>query len=218
MNIGITLLFKENVSSVVSGVLKSLVFQSETHDFKNKVDELGNKIASHYNYTFLGVNDVFTVSGEAKQGEILGRTSYYDFTTLKKANALKNDSFNNLTDDNQFKKLKCSLIYFCQDSKLEKFTITVQTILESQFEQIMTNAIKMGNNNIFKKKIIDISLDKLNKLDFIGIESMEEIDLKFNVFETLYSDFENLEQLTDEIISQTELNEELKDIFGNVPN
>lgn len=67
--------------------------------------------------------------------------------------------------------------------------------------------------DIFKNKIIDISLDNLIKLDFIGIESIDEIDLKFNVFETLYSDFENLEQLTDKIISQTELNEELKDIF-----
>ncbi|WP_343616579.1 hypothetical protein [Flavobacterium sp.] len=212
MYIGLTLIFKEKDNQTISGILKSLVFETRIENFRVKANKLGNKIAKHFHYTFLGINDVFIVSGELRQGEVIGRTTYYDIQDEKNAKKLIRK-----LDITAFNKhLKCSLIYYCKNLDGEKFTITILTILENALENVELTLYKLANNEFFKNKIIKISNDNLAIIDFIGIESVEIIeneDLKFNVFETLYSDFENLELLTNEIISETELNIELKDIF-----
>ena len=208
MNVGITLVFKEKNNQLISGVLKSSVLDVKTNNFKNEVNKLGNKIAKYYDYTFLGINDVFTVSGEAKQGEILGRTSYFDYDDITKSKELKNEFPKNETGT-----FLSSLIYFCSNKIGEKFTLTVLTLLELTNIDFEKQVEQIANEVKFKNKIIEISVDGIDDLNFIGVESLEKIDLKFNVFETLYSDFEDLEQLTGEIISEEELNNKLKDIL-----
>ena len=209
MNIGITLVFKEKDNDLISGVLKSLVLDSKIDDFKNEVNELGNKIAKYYDYTFLGINDVFTVSGEAKQGEILGRTSYFDYDDITKAKELKNEFLKNETGT-----FLSSLIYFCSNKIGEKFTLTVLTILELTNTDFEKQIQQIADEVKFKNKIIEISVDGIDELNFIGVESLEKTDLKFNVFETLYSNFDSLDILSEEIISSNDLDEILNDIFN----
>lgn len=95
----------------------------------------------------------------------------------------------------------------------EKFTITIVTIVESEIIDFENYIQNIANKQEFKNKIIEISIDGLTKLDYIGIESFKEIDMKFNIFETLYSEFENLDSLSDEIILINNLNIILDDVF-----
>lgn len=212
MNVGVTFVFYEKKSDSIFGILKSLVLEVEKVNFNNKTDEIGNKIANHYGYFYLGINDVFTVSGEAKNGEILGRTSYYEYDKIVKAETLKNDFLKNLFDY-KINICACSLIYFCENEKGEKFTITIVTIVESEIIDFENYIQNIANKQEFKNKIIEISIDGLTKLDYIGIESFKEIDMEFNIFETLYSEFENLDSLSDEIILINNLNIILDDVF-----
>lgn len=208
MYTGVTLLFYDEKPDSILGILKSLVLETKKSELVNRANILGKKIASADNYTYLGINDIFIVSGEAKEGEILGRTSYFDYNDIDKAKQLMNE-FHKIETG----KFLCSLIYFCSNNMGEKFTITVLTILELTTTPLKKQIEKIVNEIKFKNKIVEISVDRIDKIDFIGIESLEKTDLKFNVFETLYSDFDNLEILNEEILSSSDLNSILNDVF-----
>lgn len=215
MNLGVTLIFKEKHEELVSGVLKSSVINAEIENCKNEANKQGKMIADFYNYTFLGINDVFLVSGEVKHGEVLGRTSYYELDTITKAKKNVNNSvYDGLNFDDEFKNFKCSLVFFCQNITNEKYAITVISILENQNKYFKNNLETLGNSKSFQNKIIRMAKDDLRNLEFIGVESIEETDLNFNVFETLYSEFDSINQLTDEQISENDLKTKLKDIFS----
>ena len=213
MNVGVTFVFYEKRTDSIFGILKSLVLEVEKVNFNNKTDEIGNKIANHYGYFYLGINDVFSVTGKTKNGEILGRTTYYEYDKIVKAKTLKNNFFKN-PFDYKINICACSLIYFCENDKGEKFTITVVTIVESEIINFENYIQNIANKEEFKNKIIKISIDGLTKLDYIGIESFKEIDLEFNIFETLYSEFKNLDSLSDEIIQIDNFNIMLDDVFN----
>lgn len=215
MYLGITLIFKENDKQLISGILKSSVVNVEIDNCKNEATKFGNMIADFYDYTFLGINDVFSVSGEVKKGEVLGRTTYYELDTITKAKRIVNNSvFDELNFDDEFKKFKCSLVFFCQNTLNEKYTITVNSILENKNKALKNNLKTLGENKSFQNKVIRMAKDDLRNLEYIGVESINETDLNFKVFETFYSEFDNITQLTEEQISDKELNIKLKDIFS----
>jgi len=91
MTLGITLLFKENKTQTVSGVLKSMVMELDMKDFDFEVEKSAAEISNFYDYQFVGVNDIFVVTGNVVEGEILGKTNYWELDTLKKSKSLISD-------------------------------------------------------------------------------------------------------------------------------
>ncbi len=208
MYIGITLAFYEEKADSVFGILKSLVVDAKKSNVVNVANTLGNKIADYYDCNYLGINDVFFVSGEPKVGEILGRTSYYDYNVISKARKLKSE-FPNIETG----KFLSTLIYFCSNDIGEKFTLTVLTILELTKSNFEAQIEQIVNDTKLKNKIIEISVDGIKTIDLVGIENLEKTDLKFNVFETLYSDFDSSDDLAEEILSSDDLAEIINDVF-----
>jgi len=212
MYIGVTLVFVDKEDKLISGILKSSVVEVERSTIERDIRKLGVEIATYYKYNFLGINDVFVVSGNVIEGEVLGRTTYYEIESNKKAQELKINFSNKISDD-ILKMFNCSLIFFCKTENKEKFAITILSILKTKESDIEIKAKEIFDSSIFKNKVKNISVDHLIQLDYIGIAGFEKIDLKYNVFETLYSEFEDLSILIDEVLTTSELNEMLIDIL-----
>lgn len=214
MKVGVTLLFKEKESNNVKGVLKSTVIDSDASDLHKLANNKGLEIASHYNYEYLGINDLFTVSGEVKNGEVLGRATFYDLNDIEKSKSLISNNNFAYNPETASKSFNCSLVYFCQNINKESYTISILSILESvTINEVYTMAKSLAINNDFINKIKSNSIDDLHELEFIGIEDICDIKLDFNVFQTFYSDFETISALKKELLSKDELEDFLEDIF-----
>ncbi|EKT3958431.1 hypothetical protein [Flavobacterium psychrophilum] len=212
MYIGVTLVFCKEKHDSIEGILKSLVLNTNKMNFEDEVHNVANEISEHYNAKYLGINDVFIVSGIPKEGEVLGRISYFEYDDRRKSEKLKGN-FSNTIIDCANRDFLCSIIYFCQNDKKEFYTITVLTVIELNDGNFENKIKNIGNDSKFKDKVIETSIDGLNKLDYIGIERFEEICIEYNIFERLYSDFENLEFLVKEVIPNNELKMILEDVF-----
>jgi len=214
INIGVTLLFKKDNVKVVAGILKSIVVTSTKTDLKNKINNRANEISKFYDYKFIGINDVFFVSGEIIQGEILGRTTDYDLDTTFKAKSIvsKNFDFDITSKSKQF---NCSLVYLCKNFDKDKFTISVITVLNSLSTSVIDDANHIANNTTFMEKIKANSIEKIESIKYIGIEDIGETELKFGVFQSFYAEFNDEKSLEKEIISKNEMLLKLKDIMGN---
>jgi hypothetical protein len=95
MNVGITILYSATKEKNLLGVLKSYVV--ECND-KYSVIELAHERAKeqiksiHPGYKFIGIEDVFTVTGKIQEGELMGRSTLFDIESLDKARELVNDN------------------------------------------------------------------------------------------------------------------------------
>ena len=210
MKIGATFLFKNNNSQKLKGVLKSVVIDANNMIESTKI--ISDKISNYYNYNYLGINDLFLVSGEAKSGELLGRTTYYELNSLEKSRSLISSNKIMLNDENISKTYNCSLVYFCENA-VEKFTISVLSIVKSNNHEIIFDVESLAENVEFLRKIKSNSLEEIKEIEFIGIEMICNIDLKFGVFQSFYSDFDIIEDIKDELLSNEEITEILADIL-----
>ena len=111
MNTGVTLLFKIKNSQEIKGVLKSLVIDTSTQDFFESVLDIAKKIEKPYDYNYLGLNDIFVVSGIAQEASLLGRTTFYELNELSKAKTIISKEFS-YNDSTELKTFNCSLVYF----------------------------------------------------------------------------------------------------------
>ena len=164
------------------------------------------------NYNYLGINDLFSVSGEVKQGEVLGRSTFYDLKSEADAIELVSTneySFDLNTLSNDF---NCSFVYLCTNENNEYFTITIITVISSSSEKVIDDAKSLGKNVDFQEKIIINSLEKIETIKFIGIEDICDINLDINIFQTFYSEFDNFESLKKERLNFEEIEEIVKDI------
>jgi len=210
MKIGVTLLFKDKNSQNLKGILKSVVI--DANDIMESAKLIGDKISDYYKYDYLGINDLFSVSAEPQVGELLGRTTFYELDNLDKSKSLINENELFLEDDNTSKMFNCSLIYFCENDD-EKYTISILSIAKSNNKEIISYAESIAKSNIFIKKIKSNSLEKITKIEFIGVEAICEIDLKFNVFQSFYSNFDSLKVIKEELLSNDEIEDILEDIL-----
>lgn len=212
MKLGVTLLFKDKNTEGTKGVLKSTVIESASGRIMEDAQNIGGEIAEHYNYTYFGINDLFTVSDKPKVGEFLGRTTYYELDEYSKSKNLIDDDFSldELSESNVF---NCSLIYFCENADDEKYSITTLTIIESSNNNLLEKALEIGNRKEFKDKVKSNSIDNIESIKFVGIESINSIDLKYDVFQSFYSDFENDKVLKAESLSTEEIEEIEADII-----
>lgn len=211
MKLGVTLLFKDENVENIKGVLKSTVIDSTFNNLKNSTANIGCKIANDYNYSYFGINDLFVVSGEPKTGEFLGRTTFYDLDNKIKSTSLVTSKFST-TGFSLSKTYNCSIIYFCENFDNEKYTISVLTVVNSLNGEIFNIINEIANSSSFIDKVKSNSLEGLKSIDFMGIEEVNEIDLKHNVFQSFYSDFNNEEELKEELLSNEEIKEIAEDI------
>lgn len=211
--IGATLIFKEDNAESVSGILKSLVMTSTKNDLINDVNKWASEISQFYGYEFIGINDFFFVSGEIKQGQMLGRTTYYNLNTINKSKSLVPDEFS-FDSSSESKNFNCSLVYFCKNLNKEKFTISVITLLNSTASLVVDAADNIANKISFKEIIKTTSIDNIDSLNYIGINDIGETDLKFGVFQSLYSEFYDDSNLIAEIITTHDMILKLEEILN----
>lgn len=210
--LGVSLLFKENNLKKISGVLKSLVLTVNRVNIEFEINIIASEIADFYDYKFIGINDVFYISGYLEQGAFLGRTTYYELYSKQKAKSIvsKKISFN---DDSASTGFNCSLVYFCSNIDGKKFTISVVTILISCVDKAVDDASLLANSKIFIGLIIKNSVESIKTIEYLGIDEIGETDFKFNVFQTFYADFSKLSDIKKQILSDKELRVKLAEIL-----
>lgn len=211
MKIGVTLLFKDKKDKKIIGILKSAVLNINPEKLNKEVEDYAVKIEKEMDYQYIGLNDVFSVSGDAQQGEVLGRHTFYDVININDAKKLiadKGYSYNPNISKSYF---NFSSVYLC-DNLNEKYTISILSIIFSKPENVVEEVLKLSCNQNFIEKIRNHSLEKINNLVFVGIEDICDIDLKDNVFQTFYASFINEGFLREELLSPKEISLKMRDI------
>ncbi len=120
MHIGITLLYSVLEVKNLVGVLKSYVVKCQD---KTSVIDIAQKKAEEQinlfypNYTYIGIEDVFTVTGEVVEGELMGRSTLYDVDSVSKAKKLVNniDYVNETKSNSEY--YCANLVYFYEGNE-----------------------------------------------------------------------------------------------------
>lgn len=217
MNIGITFLFKTKQNYPLEGVLIScvMVFDNEKEDLLSTINTRSKQIGEYLNYIYIGVNDVFYVTGLPKENEIIGRTTHYDFKTVNKSKLLiqtKKNILKELNNSDFHEKFCFSSIYFCENESGEGFTLSIKSIVNTNSIDAFEKVLSTSNKKYFKDKIKSFSVEEINTITFIGIEYIEPINYELNIFEILYGDFENRNSLEEEVITNDNLIDQFNDI------
>lgn len=212
--IGITLVYFYIENNVVEGVLKSLIIETTLSDFEEDIQLKAEELAEFYNLSYAGINDVFVVSGNFEEDEIFGRTTDYDISDFS---SFKKDSIelNETSFTSELNYYSCVIYYRCLNNKLEELLIEVIVLLNlDKFNFVQKIELLKGEK--LKDKLNNMSLDNLMNIEYIGIKEINEIsplDANNHVFETLYSDFINTDELKKNVITNKELKVLLKDVF-----
>ena len=215
---GVPLLYYyENES--LNGVLKSYTLE---HSLSLDIDSLTKEIASreisqfHPHYRYLGINDIFKVSGKAADGQMLGRTSHYDITTESEAKSLLKGKENYSSEDyssNGY--FNCTMVFFYKDLKdiTESFAFTILTLIKAKsLQEAILKAENLSSNEGFLDRIIKSSVDDidLKGFKFLGFEDFCNIEDDIDAggaYQTYYSEFESLRQIEQEKLSETKFKE-----------
>jgi hypothetical protein len=211
MKIGVTIVFKKIEPLKIKGVLKSTIVDFNMNDLTRSILSVGSEIAKANDYVYLGVNDIFIVSGTATEGQIMGRTTFYELDTIKKSKTLLHSDFS-YDENTSFKFFNCSLIYLCKSKQNEKFTLSILSIVNSSTDEVISKVELMAQDILFLKKIKLFSIKEIEEIKFIGIADICDIDLKFNVFQSFYNEFDNIAALKKEVLSKKEFELMIKDI------
>ncbi|WP_010522080.1 hypothetical protein [Aquimarina agarivorans] len=215
MYIGVTFLYKNNNDNLIEVVLISCIIEIPSIKDLTNIDKKAKEISSKFNYEYLGINDLFHVTGKLTEGEIIGRTSYYELNTFDKSRSL-------IMDDSFFKnkssiinKFYCfTTIYFCKNDINQNFTISIKSIFKNNSNNLHQQIHEISKNRTFLKKIISNSIDKIQSIEFVGIEDLYLIDLNMDIFETLFSNINEIQSIEDEIISEKKVKELITDILN----
>lgn len=214
MYIGVTLLFLDsNSNEKVNGVLKSIVLNTDLDSLNDNANTAGVEIGNHYKYDYLGINDVFMVSGKIEPGAVLGRMTYYELDSLKKAEKFLPE-FYSCNPSESLRYYNANVFYFCQNEQGQNFSISILTVVKGSNEELESKIEEIAQNQKFLKLIKDNSLEKLANMDFVGIEDIGEVDLKFQTVQTFYAQFDDLDELNSERISDKEIEIIIKDIVN----
>ncbi|MBN1952729.1 MAG: hypothetical protein JW801_16120 [Bacteroidales bacterium] len=228
MYVGITLLYSFTERSNYFGALKSYVI--DCIHVKSIIDSANNKAKEQIDryfpsYSYLGLEDVFVVSGKAIEGEVLGRSSFYNLNVISESKELIKE----IKDYSVFKnssKLTCafcvSVVYFYENVNMEdSFTFSILTIIEDKnVEGAIAKANLMAISDRFLKRIAPLSVEELNtdRVKYIGIEDVFLIEEDFKnggSFQTFYSkDYSSEKELLKLLPSTKELNEIMEDVFN----
>lgn len=224
MDIGITLLFSVTEDNNLLGVLKSYVIECKDKysvidkAFKKAEDQIN---LNYPNYKFLGIEDVFSVSGKVGQIELMGRSTLFDIGSLTKAKELVGNE-KDLDVSNESNYYCGSLVYFYEGGiKGEKgYAFTILATVKGESKEIAFKNLKdIATNSKTIDKIAQNSVESIvvNKIIFVGIEDIEAIteDVENGgSFQVLFNDEFNTEiDLLSMLPSKEELDEIINDVF-----
>jgi hypothetical protein len=211
-NAGLTLLFAEKANKGWIGYLNSYVVKANNWDelfdevlmiAKKEIFRKDNNLM-----LFLGIADVFYVSGSLKQFAILGKTYYDEYTQKVESKKLVAKKIQPFSRGWQI----CELVYFYNDDKSRDFfALTCLTLVKANTIKELKEKLKgVVNLTSFKHQIVTKKLDKLNSdlLEFIGIKKVNSLNGKLgeNPFESYIKDV----KLLDDILTSLPKINELK--------
>ncbi|MEM6738431.1 MAG: hypothetical protein AAF620_20430 [Bacteroidota bacterium] len=223
MKVGITLLYSVLEESNLIGILKSYVI-----DCQNKysiISEAQKKAEQQIdllypNYKFLGVEDVFTVTGEVKEGELMGRSTLYDIDSIEEARKMVvNDTVFAIKAKNVINHYCGSLVYFYEGDE-EKYAFTINAITKGEIKEVVENLKGLAASDKTINKIVKSSVESLdiNKINFLGIEDINVITediAQGGSFLVLYNEeVQNEKELLSILPSKEELSEMIDDVYA----
>ena len=223
MYIGITLLYSSYEKNKLVGLLKSYtLFCPNKSIVLSEINRFGTIQAKLKKCNYLGIDDIYGVSGKATVGEVIGRTSFFELTTIDQASQLNQPLFNLKYNINNNYLYNCKLLYFYQENVNNGFCFEINTIMYGA--NLKTSKLK---NYAMKKsiiyKIIKISLDinNLEKIKYIGVSGVQEIKENINKlgsYSIFYNDeIESEKELVSILPSTEELIEMIDDVYSKHP-
>ncbi len=222
MYIGVTLLYSFTEKEKLRAVLKSYVIDcNEKNQVYKKAKEVAlTQIKLYYpHYKYLGIDDVFSVSGEISEGEMLGRTSFFELTDKTKAIETLCTGKEDL-DVTKYKGkiVNVTLVYYYDG--IDKYTLSVLTILNLQSCDDVINRIKyLTESEKMIDNIVSLSVEKIDKtkLTFIGIGEISVIEEDLSQggsFDVWYSDdYVSEKDMLKILPTSNELKEIVEDVF-----
>jgi hypothetical protein len=227
MNIGVTLLFSLQEDEIFYGLLKSYVIEcKDKNNFHQVVTQkVSGKIKLHFsNQRFLGIEDVFSVSGKAEVGEVVGRSTLYDLQSINQAKGLvkKDSEYSFLQiEDNIINPYVCvSILYFYEDNRNTNYTFSVLTLLKNaDIKKVVPKAKEIAKSKSFLYKLLKLSANKMyvSKIKYIGIEDIylveEDVDNGEAFLVLRNSEIKCEEELLALLPTEVEIGEMLNDII-----
>ena len=213
---GVTLLFFQKKDSKYVAFLKSYVLKANNLDeLERQVKSLleKNKIASYENVNnfinetlyYVGIEDIFTVSGAFEEFAMLGKSYLDDHNTLEKTRELLLNSSNYDCmggEPNRYNWFLVSLIFLYEDKKdNDCLAISCLTAVKGiDYIEIIRKITKKAVTKSFKRRILYKTLDRMNYefLTYVGVENISDIieDTEYNgAFDIVYRDFYSLKEL-----------------------
>jgi len=222
-NIGITLLFYSKRKSNYTSFLKSYVL--EIKDWDDLQSEIKKITLLNKALKYVGIEDIFYVSGLFGEKEILGKSYIDEITKIKDAKKLllKQKKYTcNFQENNQKEKwFLFSLIYFYHDKNTgDKLSISCLTpIFADNLKNAKIKVRKFCETEAFMKKIVLYKLDKMyyTNLKYIGIEDVsyvEENVEKGGAYECSFKTYRKIEKIKDLLPSNEKMQTSFKQVIS----
>jgi hypothetical protein len=214
---GITLLFKKDNFKTVDVYLKSYVISIE--NFKSNLKKIVSNELSYNSIEFVGIEDLFFVSGKFKEFSVLGKTTFNEFNTFKKAkNLIRNQKSYTIKEENiNTKFLLLNLVYFYSDKlKNTNFTITCLVPIKSvKFINSREMVLDKIQSNGFKRKIVTEKISRINNIEFVGIENLSSVNWnsELSTFQTFFKRFKKNYNVTCLLGDKKEISKKKKQIL-----
>jgi len=204
--VGITLLFYKRKRRASTAYLRSFVVEvSSLSNLKSTALKIGKRNPEQ---TFVGIEDVFFVSGPIREGEVLGKSYIEEITSPEETKKLllkrKSYSFHfqTIRATTGKKWYLVSMIYFYNNKKAsDKLAISCLTpVLAKNLSEVDAKIKAICQNISFLKKVLPFTIDRMEftNLTYIGIEDVTLIKkslLNNGCFEESFNDYKNLHEL-----------------------
>ncbi|RNA63543.1 hypothetical protein D1631_17300 [Chryseobacterium nematophagum] len=221
--IGITLLFYQRKKRNYIAFLKSYIVRIKNwNDLQIKIKKIVSVVER---LEYLGIEDIFYVSGTFKEKEVLGKSYMDEIVKIKDAKKLllKQDKYTCKFQINKQKEkwFLFSLIYFYNDKSIgDRLSISCFTpIFAADVEKAKVKVRKFYETEVFLKKIVLFKLDKMSytNLRYIGIEDIsyvEEDVKKGGAYECRFKTYRKFEKIKDLQPSTKKIQKSFKQVMN----
>lgn len=224
MDIGITLLYSLTEENNLLGVLKSYVI--ECKDKYSVIDvalkKAEEQVSLNYsNYKFLGIEDIFSITGNVAQSKLMSRSTLYDIDSITKAKKLLRSGKD--LDVNILINYYCgSLVYFYErGTGSEKgYAFTILATVKAESKEVAFKKLRnVAMNTETIDKIIDNSIEFIvaDRIKFVGIEYInaitEDVENGGSFQVLINKEFQTETDLLSILPSKDELNDIISDVF-----
>lgn len=208
MYLGITLLYYD----LKSGFARKKTFVNRMSGTISLLEKDFKRFGVREDMEYIGLYDIFQVGGMPKNGQYMGRHTWYKNNTIRKANSL----LKKIKEQKRIIKTDslAELLYFYEDGK-DSFSLSVLTILDSSYSN-QKQISDFANSILLKKKIKKNSLDieNMGNLVYIGLIKINPIKSRWNKRILLEDDFAkiNRKQVVKLKMTPSEIRKKIKAI------